>query len=307
MGRYELDFLEQYTDDALVAELRRVAALLQQGRHLTQNAFRTLGSKVSHDTIKRRLGGWRAALERAGLGNLYGGHPVSRKMKEQSGRKTSDSDLITELCRVHKECGTTWLRSEDFNAFSTTSSDTIRRRFSSFKMGLEVAGIPSVPHKQRLRTDEQCFENLAAVWTQYGRRPMYSEMSRQPSAIPAKAYVRRWGTWRKAVKAFVEWANSDAPIEQLSDSLSIPSKVTPSALNQAGAECREVRPGLRFKVFRRDRFRCVACGRSPATHLNIELHADHIVSVADDGKTTLENLQTLCQDCNLGKGRTSIR
>ena len=39
----------------------------------------------------------------------------------------------------------------------------------------------------------------------------------------------------------------------------------------------------------------------------IELHADHIVSVADDGKTTLENLQTLCQDCNLGKGRTSIR
>jgi 5-methylcytosine-specific restriction endonuclease McrA len=32
-----------------------------------------------------------------------------------------------------------------------------------------------------------------------------------------------------------------------------------------------------------------------------------IVSVADGGKTTLENLQTLCEDCNLGKGRTSVR
>jgi len=57
----------------------------------------------------------------------------------------------------------------------------------------------------------------------------------------------------------------------------------------------------------RDRFRCVACGRSPATHLNIELHADHIVSVHDKGKTALENLQTLCLDCNFGKGKTSIR
>jgi hypothetical protein len=61
-----------------------------------------------------------------------------------------------------------------------------------------------------------------------------------------------------------------------------------------------------FKVFIRDRFRCVACGRRPVTHLNIEFHADHIVSVADGGKTTLENLQTLCQGSNLGKGRISI-
>src|ERR1035437_7497323 len=41
------------------------------------------------------------------------------------------------------------------------------------------------------------------------------------------------------------------------------------------------------------RFRCVACGRSPATHMDFELHADHIVSVYDGGKATFENLQTL--------------
>ena len=40
--------------------------------------------------------------------------------------------------------------------------------------------------------------------------------------------------------------------------------------------------------------------------MNVELHADHILAVANDGKTTLENLQTLCQDCNLGKGRTVL-
>jgi 5-methylcytosine-specific restriction endonuclease McrA len=36
----------------------------------------------------------------------------------------------------------------------------------------------------------------------------------------------------------------------------------------------------------------------------VELHADHISPWADGGKTVLENLQTLCQNCNLGKGKS---
>ena len=56
----------------------------------------------------------------------------------------------------------------------------------------------------------------------------------------------------------------------------------------------------------RDRFRCVASGRSPAAHLNIELHADHILAVANGGKATLENLPTLCRECNPVKGRTVV-
>ena len=54
-----------------------------------------------------------------------------------------------------------------------------------------------------------------------------------------------------------------------------------------------------------DRFRCVLRGRSPATHQNVELHADHVKSVADGGKTMIENLQPTRQDCNLGKGRVA--
>jgi len=32
------------------------------------------------------------------------------------------------------------------------------------------------------------------------------------------------------------------------------------------------------------------------------LHSDHIVPIARGGKTTWENLQTLCASCNLRKG-----
>ena len=55
---------------------------------------------------------------------------------------------------------------------------------------------------------------------------------------------------------------------------------------------------LRHEVFKRDGYRCKECG---ATNKEIILHADHIIPVSQGGKDELDNLQTLCQDCNLAK------
>jgi 5-methylcytosine-specific restriction endonuclease McrA len=52
---------------------------------------------------------------------------------------------------------------------------------------------------------------------------------------------------------------------------------------------------------RRDNFKCKNCGRSPATDTGIILHVDHIKAWANGGETILENLQTLCSVCNIGK------
>ncbi len=60
-----------------------------------------------------------------------------------------------------------------------------------------------------------------------------------------------------------------------------------------------VMPGIRWQVFQRDRWRCVACGRSAAD--NVVLHVDHIVPRSKGGKDTIENYQTLCNLCNVGK------
>jgi hypothetical protein len=308
MSRYEIDFIPEYTDGALLNELRRIAALLPVGEPLTKAACRRYGLRVSVSTLCKRFGGWKEALEKAGLGHLYVGQPVSQKMKQQPAMKLSNDELIAELKRVHLLVGKPYLTTDDFNRHSITSEDAIRIRFGSFHKGLEAAGIPKTPYKLRRFTDAQCFENLAIVWTHFGRAPQYREMFEPPSTIQGKTYVGRWGTWRKTLMAFVEWANSEAePSETVAetDQPAAESKSAPEKL-RTEADCREIRPGLRFRVFLRDRFRCVACGRSPATHLNVELHADHRQAVANGGKTTLENLQTLCQDCNLGKGRTTV-
>lgn len=60
-----------------------------------------------------------------------------------------------------------------------------------------------------------------------------------------------------------------------------------------------VMPALRWQVFQRDGWKCVACGRG--SHDDVILHVDHIVPRSKGGKDTLENYQTLCDVCNIGK------
>lgn len=70
MAKYMLDFLPDYSDESLLAELRRVVELCTDGP-LSRKRFEELSPAVSSSTIGRRFGGWRSALERAGLGQLY--------------------------------------------------------------------------------------------------------------------------------------------------------------------------------------------------------------------------------------------
>ena len=58
---------------------------------------------------------------------------------------------------------------------------------------------------------------------------------------------------------------------------------------------------LRYQVLKRDNFKCCACGASPAKDPSVELHIDHIIPWSKGGETTIDNLQTLCSRCNLGK------
>lgn len=60
---------------------------------------------------------------------------------------------------------------------------------------------------------------------------------------------------------------------------------------------------VRFEVFKRDGFTCQYCGAHPP---GVILHADHVVAVASGGETSMDNLVTACEPCNLGKGARSL-
>lgn len=58
---------------------------------------------------------------------------------------------------------------------------------------------------------------------------------------------------------------------------------------------------LRRKILERDGYKCVDCGRSPRNDPSCVLHVDHRIAVARGGGDHPDNLQTLCDWCNLGK------
>lgn len=64
---------------------------------------------------------------------------------------------------------------------------------------------------------------------------------------------------------------------------------------------RSISVSLRYRVLQRDNYRCCICGASPAKDPSVELHIDHIIPWSKGGETVMENLQTLCSKCNLGK------
>lgn len=62
---------------------------------------------------------------------------------------------------------------------------------------------------------------------------------------------------------------------------------------------RSIPLGMRYKVLKKDNFRCVACGHSALD--GVKLHIDHRVPYSLGGMTDMNNLQTLCSDCNISK------
>lgn len=55
---------------------------------------------------------------------------------------------------------------------------------------------------------------------------------------------------------------------------------------------------LRIRVYERDGYKCRYCGRSED---ECKLEIDHIKPISKGGKSTYDNLQTLCEDCNKQK------
>jgi len=66
---------------------------------------------------------------------------------------------------------------------------------------------------------------------------------------------------------------------------------------------RMVSKKLRFMILERDKYRCRICGKSAN---ETKLEVDHKVPVAKGGTDSLDNLWTLCIDCNRGKSDLSI-
>ena len=207
----------------------------------------------------------------------------------------------------------------DFNTVSTISASAIKTHFGSWKKalaalkkhlqqkGLDISPHPHAP--QRIYSDKDLFDEMGRIWQKVGQRPSRTEWEMSEPKISIGAYKKRFGSWAIACQKFIEYKmdgeiSSDNFVRVDNDEFLFHDKYGKNGYSKENS--RNVSLSLRLKVLNRDNFRCLYCGKSPATDFGTKLHIDHIVPFSKGGKSTLENLQTLCEECNLGKSDSEI-
>ena len=257
----------------------------------------------------RHIGTWKNALSLAGL-------RTDRNASEL--KLISDEDYFEDLRRVANLIQQNTVPYDDYRKFGRYSAEHIFNRFGKWNRALELAGLCSTGFSKDKISQQECFDEIERMWRLLGRQPTSTDIIKgNVSHYSIDTYKRRFGGWRKALEAFVEYINenddSDTDIDNqtvedrthdirdsiLSTRNDIPE--TQAKLENIHRTSRNINTRLRFKVMKRDNFKCCACGASPAKDPTIELHVDHIIPWSKGGETEIDNLQTLCSKCNLGK------
>jgi Homing endonuclease associated repeat/HNH endonuclease len=211
------------------------------------------------------------------------------KLARVSGQPVSDDELLADLQRVAEMIGTSTVSMPKYRELGKFDESNLARRFGTWNSALTKAGL-TISNEVNI-SDDRLFENILTLWQHYGRQPRRSELAKPPSSISQGPYKRRFSSWITALEVFVVYAN-----ENINEA--------PTSLENGEIKTRTSRDPslrLRWRVLQRDRFTCCACGASPALSSGVELHVDHVVPWSKGGETMLENLQTLCSVCNLGK------
>lgn len=102
---------------------------------------------------------------------------------------------------------------------------------------------------------------------------------------------------RGVIRDLINQANSqkaDKPVKRKKKEIA-----TNKSQSNNEKRSRYIPVSVRVSVLHRDSYKCVFCGRGAP---NVELEVDHIVPFSKGGNNDICNLQTLCFDCNRGKG-----
>ncbi len=217
-------------------------------------------------------------------------------------RDISDNEIIDDIKKVAKQLNKNTITRDEYEKYGKYHPATVSRKFRSWFIALEKSGL------QKSRSlfnipKEELFKNLANVWTSLGRQPHHKDMKQPLSFYGGNTYIRRFGTWMKALEAFVKSIDQDSSTAKSKNETKI--HLEQEALKAKIIERqtkRDINLRLRFQVFLRDGFRCQSCGLGPVNHPGVELHVDHIKPWSKGGETITDNLRTLCSKCNYGKG-----
>ena len=207
-------------------------------------------------------------------------------------RNITNEELLADVKNIASIYGFTTMSQDVYFQYGKFHPSTLLRRFGSWFKVLELCDLK--PSRSRINIpNEDLFANLEHIWLTLGRQPKYSEIQKTLSLFSVGTYEQRFGSWYNALDAFVLYMSDEE------------TDIKPNArINKDGIKHttkREPSARLKVQVLMRDGNRCRLCGVECNDGLH-NIHFDHIIPWSKVGETTLENLQVLCNDCNLAKG-----
>lgn len=218
---------------------------------------------------------------------------------EPYNKNVSEEDIILDFQRIAKKIGKNSVTQREYQKLGKYSVKTVYNKFGSWKTITEKSNLTFRSNTGQSFTNEELFENIKNVWIKLGRQPKYNEVIHPLSKFHAATYERRFGGWRKALEAFITYINTEDQ-----DDVSLVSSNSKESKRKTS---RTINLRLRFIVMRRDDFKCRICGKSPANNPGTELEVDHIIPWSKGGETVIDNLQTLCFECNQGKSNLDLK
>ena len=210
-------------------------------------------------------------------------------------RNVPDAELIEDVQRCARKFQRNTITIEEYESEGAFHPTTLTRRFRSWFRVLELSGLKESRSRLDI-SDAELFDNLRSVWTTLARQPRYDEFRSPLSKYSAGTYENRFGTWNRALEAFIEWVDEG----QNDPCVEVATKADKKVERRRTK--RDISERLRFSILLRDGFRCLACGRSPLKSPGVELHVTTSLHGPRVARLFPKTLGRNVQDCNLGKG-----
>ncbi len=203
--------------------------------------------------------------------------------------RLSEDELLSSVKKYAEKVNFKYFSSTEYDRWKEKKgcSSVIIQRFGSWKKVLLLLGIEG--GRERHYPSGQLVENLESVWEQLGFPPGRRQIEKYGQKISESPYKQIWGSVRSACQMLAKYHEGKITREDL-------LKGDVSSVKRYSIPLK-----VRWEVLKRDNYACKKCGKSPSVDHKVRLEVDHKNPVAKGGSNEVDNLQTLCWDCNQGK------
>ena len=226
------EYHRNISDEELINDLQLVAS--QNNLTYVSRSIYEKRGKYSATPFLRRWGTWINVLSQAGL---------STQREHTDYKRISDEELLADIQAVAKMIGKPSISTKDYKESGMYQVQTVLTRFESWDAALKKACLQSTAYK--VISDEDLFAEIERLWVIKGAQPTTTDIKSGISKYSLNTFARRFGGWRKALEAFVEYVNT---VENDSDTSHYQSQTTSSdplfLKKNVPADLLKVRKGL---------------------------------------------------------------